>query len=202
MNITVIGASDTYARGVAAWAVTAGHQVTIVGPSYTRAEAFAATIGAGRAAGPGAPLNDIVTVFAMPYECVLDARDFYGRALDGRILVDVTVPIDRKTLERIHPPAGSVAEELATALPGARVLKAFSSLFAGALVAGRPTGAASSDRFLASDDREARDVVAQLFDRSSLPVIDVGPLRRARELEEYGYRLIARHQRQPLAPRD
>ena len=38
MNITLIGASDMFARGFATWAVAAGNNVTIVGLNRGQAE--------------------------------------------------------------------------------------------------------------------------------------------------------------------
>ena len=97
MNITLIGASDMFARGFAAWAVAAGHNVTIVGFNPGQAEQLVNDIHADRAAVPGDPLLDNVISLAMPFNCVLDARDFYGKQLDNKIVIDVTLPIDFET---------------------------------------------------------------------------------------------------------
>jgi len=132
MEISIIGASDEFARGFATWAVGARHDV---------------------------------------------------------------IPVDFETGEPVRPRAGSAAEEIARALPRARVVKAFNSGFAGALVAGQTTGQ-PPDVFLASDDREAKRLVARLFEEGGLRAIDVGPLRRARELEAFGYLHVLL--RQPL----
>jgi predicted dinucleotide-binding enzyme len=134
MNITIIGASDTFARGLATWAIAAGHDVTIVGFNLGQAEILVRTINRAKAAGPSDPLLDSLIFMAMPSSCVLDARDFYGEQLDGKIVVDVTTPIHLETFEPIHPEAGSVAQEIAKALPRARVVKAFNPRFAGTLI--------------------------------------------------------------------
>jgi 8-hydroxy-5-deazaflavin:NADPH oxidoreductase len=185
MHITIVGASDTYALGFTSWAVAAGHQVTIVGPSRGQAEAFAKKINAARATGPHDPIVDNVIFLAMPYNCVLDARDFYGSQLDRKIVVDLTTPINPGTFERIHTEAGSVAQEITRARPGARVVKAFNPRFIGTL--GAEQGSTQHTRDLAGDDVEAKHLIAQLFDEGDLRPIDAGPLRRARELEAVGY---------------
>ncbi|MGA2448262.1 MAG: hypothetical protein ABTD50_06285 [Polyangiaceae bacterium] len=51
MDITHIGATGTFAGGFATWAVAAGHDITIVGPSRAQAEAFVKQLGAGKPAG-------------------------------------------------------------------------------------------------------------------------------------------------------
>ncbi|HUO32183.1 MAG TPA: hypothetical protein VMU80_23395 [Bryobacteraceae bacterium] len=121
---------------------------------------------------------------------MLDARDFYGKQLDGKIVVDLTTPIEVATLEPIYSEAGSAAQEISKTRPGARVLKVFHPMFVGATP---PEQNAEKVRqvLLAGDDGEAKRRIAQLFDDGGLLAIDVGPLRRARELEAVGYLHVA-----------
>jgi len=183
MNVTIIGSSDAFARGIATWATAVGHHITIVGPSRAQAEDFVAQIGSGQAAGPREPLRDNVIVVAMPYMCVLDARDSYGQQLDGRIVIDVTTPLDFG-YEPVQPDAGSVAEELVSA-GNARVVKAFHPRFSIPSVLGRHA-ADTPEVFLAGDDEDAKRVVKEFFEHGGLRSIDVGPLRSARDLETMG----------------
>jgi hypothetical protein len=44
MNITIIGASDSFARGLATWAAAAAHKVTPVGFNLGQAEALVSTV--------------------------------------------------------------------------------------------------------------------------------------------------------------
>jgi hypothetical protein len=64
-----------FARGLAAWAVAAEHNVTIVGFNRGQAEGLVNSVHAAKAADPRDPLLDNVIFFAMPYNCVLNARD-------------------------------------------------------------------------------------------------------------------------------
>jgi len=190
MKVSIIGASDMFARGIARWAVGAGLDVTIVGPSRARAEAFVEQLGRGKAAGPRDRLQDDVVFFAMPYVCVLDARDSYGSQLDGKIVVDVTIPFDVNTLQPICPAAGSSAQEITALRPAARVVKVFHPAFASAVVGTGGTDQ-TGEVFLAGDDVEAKRIVAKLFEDSGLSAVDVGPLRHAHELEALGHRALA-----------
>jgi len=192
MNLTIIGASDMFARGLATWAVAAGHNVTIVGFNRDQAEDLVKMIGSAKAAGPRDPLPDDVIFLAMPYSCVLDARDFYGKQLSGKIIVDVTTPIDLNTFEPVHPEAGSAADEIVKAGFGARVVKVFHPRFAGTLVWEQNSDQETSDVFVAGDDLEAKSVVMQLFEQSGLRPIDVGDMSRARELEAMGRLHVAK----------
>jgi len=194
MNVTLIGVSTTFARGFADWAVAAGHDLTVVGWNRASAEASAEGVGARRSAGPSDPLRDSLIFLALPYVCLRPVLESYGGELDGKVLVDLIVPFDLDTMEPIHPEAGSTAQEIALARPGARVVKAFSPRFnprlAGTLAA--PQGAnRRSNVLLAGGDDEAKRIVAQLFEASGLRASDVGPLRRARELEALGYLHVA-----------
>jgi hypothetical protein len=64
-------------------------------------------------------------------------------------------------------------------------MKAFNATFSGTLVAGEAAGQ-QLDVFFASDDADAKATVAQLVAAGGLRPIDVGLLRRARQLEHMG----------------
>jgi predicted dinucleotide-binding enzyme len=65
-------------------------------------------------------------------------------------------------------------------------VKAFNTTFAPTLEAGEVAGQ-SLDVFIAGDDAEAKAQVSELIESAGLRPIDVGPLRRARQLEALGY---------------
>ena len=132
-------------------------------------------------------------MLAGPYPALGDVLGGYGGELAGRIVIDITNPLDFGTSEPIHPAAGSAAQEIAAAQPPARVVKAFNTTFAGTLVSGVVAGQ-PLDVFLAGDDEQAKAAVAALVEAGGLRAIDAGPLRRARELEALGYLHIALQQ--------
>src|SRR3954454_18922552 len=82
--------------------------------------------------------------------------------------------------------AGSAAQEIAQKAPGAKVVKAFNTTFAGSLVAGQ-VGGQPLDVFVASDDDDAKTKVRDLAVSGGLRAIDAGPLAHARQLEGAGY---------------
>ena len=132
------------------------------------------------------PLTGDVVVLAVPYGAVADVVAKRGEQLAGKIVVDITNPIDLETFEPIVPDAGSGAEEVAAASPGAKVVKAFNTTFAGTLASGGVSGQ-QLDVLLASDDEEAKGTIASLVESAGLRAVDAGPLRRARQLEGLGY---------------
>jgi 8-hydroxy-5-deazaflavin:NADPH oxidoreductase len=86
----------------------------------------------------------------------------------------------------VTPQDSSSAEETAKLVPqSASVVKAFNTTFAGTLVAGEVAGQ-ELDVLIAGDDEEAKRKVASLVEAGGLRPLDVGPLKRPRQLEQVG----------------
>ncbi len=136
----------------------------------------------------GDPLSGEVVVLALWYDGAREALEQYGDQLDGKIVVDITNPVDTGSFDGlVTPPDSSAAEELAKKGPsGATLVTAFNTTFAGTLVEGQVAGQ-PLDVFIAGDDDGAKNTVAELARGGGLNPIDVGPLRRARELERLGF---------------
>lgn len=130
--------------------------------------------------------------FAVYYPAIKDAVHEYADRVEGKVVVDITNPVDTETGDDLATPAGtSSAEEVARLLPdGTPVVKAFNTTFAPTLVAGE-VGGQQLDVLIAGDDDEAKRKVAQLVTDGGLRPLDVGPLRRARQLEQLGFLHIA-----------
>jgi predicted dinucleotide-binding enzyme len=81
----------------------------------------------------------------------------------------------------------SAAEEIQKAVPTAKVVKAFNTVFAQVL-AERPAGAgaATVQVFYAGDDDGAKRTVRSLIESMGFDPVDAGPLRNARLLEPLG----------------
>jgi predicted dinucleotide-binding enzyme len=123
---------------------------------------------------------------AIWYAVLQDVLSQYGDQLDGKVVVDITNPLDAEAFEPLAVDAGSAAQEIAATVAGARVVKAFNTTFAGTLAQGTVAGQ-PLDVFLASDDEDAKETVGQLVTDGGMRPVDAGPLRRARELEALGY---------------
>jgi predicted dinucleotide-binding enzyme len=193
MDITIIGTGNM-ARGIATRALDGGHAVTLLGTEKAKAEALAGELsGYVRAGEVGDPPAGDVVVLAVWYAAVDDVLGTYGDQLDGKVVIDITNPIDVDAFEPLTLEAGSAAQEIAAKAPGAKVVKAFNTTFAGTLgegsVAGQPL-----DVLIAGDDDGAKETVAGLVGDAGLRAIDVGPLKRARELEALGYLHMAMQQ--------
>ena len=134
--------------------------------------------------------GDIV-VLAVPYPKVAEVLAERGAQLAGKVVVDITNPLDFATFDGLTVPAdGSAAAEIAAALPEARVVKAFNTNFAGTLLAGTVGGQVTTV-LLAGDDADAKAALAGVIGAGGLRAIDAGGLKRARELEALGFLQIS-----------
>lgn len=131
--------------------------------------------------------GDIV-VLAVPYPAISDVIAQRGESLAGKIVVDITNPLDFETFDSLVVPAdSSAAARIADALPESRVLKAFNTTFAGTLVSGSTGGSVPTTVLIAGDDADAKSALAGVITSGGLETVDVGALKRARELEALAF---------------
>jgi predicted dinucleotide-binding enzyme len=139
-------------------------------------------------------------VLALPANVVLDVARGLGD-LRGKIVVDANNPLRMDMPVRNArtgdvapdgatragpvwnpPPEGSLAQALAAALPGARVLKAFNT-FGHEFHADPQTAAGAVTVPIAGDDADAKADLAALARKAGFAPLDCGPLRNASLLE-------------------
>jgi 8-hydroxy-5-deazaflavin:NADPH oxidoreductase len=189
-RVTIIGAGNM-ARGIGTRLLAAGADLQILAPKAGEAASLASELGGGGGSVAGGavqePLAGEVVVLATPYDAALDVADGRRDELAGKVVVDITNPVDWASFDRLVTPAdSSAAEEIAKRVPEARVVKAFNTTFAATLVAGEVTGQ-PLDVLLAGDDADAKAEVAALVEAGGMRPIDAGPLRRARQIEHLGF---------------
>lgn len=139
----------------------------------------------------GATLGDIV-VLAVPYAALDDIISRYKDALAGKVVIDITNPVNFETFDGLVVPAdSSAAKEIQDKLPNSMVVKGFNTNFAATLASGKVADGAATTVLLASDSQEAKDSIAQALSASPLEVVDAGNLKRARELEAFGFLQIS-----------
>ena len=184
MKIAVIGTGrmgTALARGIAG-----AHRELIIGArNANKATALAKQIGAQvEAGGISASIKaaDLV-VMALPYEANLAALKDVDAS--GKILVDVSNPITADFKDLLVGHTTSAAEELQARAPGARVVKAFNTIFSDLLPREARNGT-SLQVFLASDDADAKRAVESLVRAMGFEPVDAGPLRNSRFREPMG----------------
>lgn len=188
MNITIIG-NGKMAKGIGARLVNGGHKVTFHVQDKSKGNEAAEYLKSLKESADvavtevGSNTDDIV-ILATPYtETENIAKKYDG--FDGKVVVDITNPVDFNTFELIPETGQSGAQEIAKLLPGAKVVKAFNTTLSGTLMAGTVDGK-ELDVFVAGDDQNAKNQVCELVKSSGMRPVDVGPLAEARHLEGFG----------------
>lgn len=183
MNITLIGAGNMGA-GFVKQLTAAGHQVRVTARDLSKAQALVASHPGATAAVPGEALGDSqLVIVATGYADAVAALQALG-SLEGRIVVDITNPLTPDYMALTLGYDRSAAEEIAKALPGAQVVKAFNTVLAQVLDQG-PVFAADQTVpvFYAGDDERAKQTVRALAESMGFTPIDAGGLKNARYLE-------------------
>jgi NADPH-dependent F420 reductase len=168
-HLSILGTGNM-GQAIAAVAGKGGHTVQLLGSNDT-----------------DTALSGDVVVLAVPYPAVSDVIAQRGEQLAGKIVVDITNPLNFETFDSLVVPADSSATvEIAAALPWSRVLKAFNTTFATTLAAGT-VGSLTTTVLIAGDDADAKSTLAGIVTSGGLNAIDAGSLARARELEALGF---------------
>ena len=195
MDVTIIGTGNM-ARGIGRRVLDGGHRLTVVGKDRDHAEAVAGDLGGEvSTAASGDPIAGDVVFLAVYYPDARDAAERSADDLAGKVVVDITNPVDDNLEALVVPRDRSATQELAELAPDARFVKGFNTTFANTLMGGEVAGQAL-DVFLAGDDEDAQEMVATLARDGGLNPIDTGGLARARRLEELG--LLHMQIQQPL----
>jgi 8-hydroxy-5-deazaflavin:NADPH oxidoreductase len=104
--------------------------------------------------------------------------------LDGKVVIDITNPMSADFAGLTIGHETSAAEQIAKAVPGAQVVKAFNTVFAQVLAEGPAfAGGQTAPVFIASDSEHAKQVATALIESLGFKPVDAGPLRNARYLE-------------------
>jgi NADPH-dependent F420 reductase len=186
-TIAVIGGTGHEGPGLALrWAKSGQYQVIIGSRQQEKAERVAAELNArlgqdlirGMANPEAAAAADMV-VLTVPYSAHAPTLESIRAGLRGKILVDVTVPLQPPQVSRVHiPPGGSAAAEAQALLGGdVRVVAAFQNVGAAHLKdADHPI---ESDVLVCGDDEEAKAEVIALAQAAGMRGLDAGPLQNA-----------------------
>jgi 8-hydroxy-5-deazaflavin:NADPH oxidoreductase len=183
MDVTIIGTGNM-ARGIGSRVIAGGHGLTVVGKDAKRAEAVVSDIGGGTAT-TGDPIEGDVVVLAVYYPDARSIIEQHGDQLAGKVVVDITNPVNETFDDLVVPADSSATAELAALAPDARFVKAFNTTFATTLREGEVSGQ-KLDVLIAGDDEQAKGSVADVARDGGLNPIDAGPQKRARELEALG----------------
>ncbi|MFI6291003.1 NADPH-dependent F420 reductase [Nonomuraea sp. NPDC050790] len=184
MRLGILGTGTLAAALGEGWA-RAGHDLAVAGRSAAKARELAARLGGGVRALPPreAVAGRDAVLLAVSWhgaEDMLRAAGADGGALEGITLIDPTNAVEHGVGVLLAGPGESMATRIAALAPGAHVVKAFNVFPSEQWTGGtRPVTVA-----MCGDDPRALEVTGALVrDVGAVPAV-LGPLERARQLEE------------------
>jgi 8-hydroxy-5-deazaflavin:NADPH oxidoreductase len=161
-----------------------GHVGAALSEGLRRAGHDVRMIGKGGGVKDAAAWADVV-ILAVPYGAIGDVAAELGAAASGKPVVDATNVLTKEMAMAVGFTT-SGAEELQKKLAGAKVVKAFNTVFAQTMNTGTLKGQALFMP-VAGDDAAARAAVIGLAKDIGFDAVDAGPLSNARLLEPLGY---------------
>ncbi|HMM27001.1 MAG: NADPH-dependent F420 reductase [Chloroflexota bacterium] len=185
--IAVIGGTGKEGSGLALRWAHSGYEVLIGSRDAERAaekadelnRVLGKTVLRGLDNASAAAAAELV-VLTVPYQAHKPILESIKEAAQGKILVDVTVPLQPPAIRTVHIPEGKAASLEAQALlgPEVRVVAAFQNISHTHLK--DLDDPVDSDVLMASDDDEAKHEVARLIEAiPGMRAIDIGPLANA-----------------------
>jgi 8-hydroxy-5-deazaflavin:NADPH oxidoreductase len=191
VRIAILGGTGEQGPGLALRWAKAGEEVIIGSRQREKGEKVAAELNQelgkellrGTDNVTAAAAAEIV-VLTVPYSAHVSTLESVKEQLQGKIFVDVSVPLDPENARRVMmPAAGSAAEEAQQVLgPAVKVVAALENVSAYIL---RDVNAAIDCDVLVCGDKDARPTVMQLVNKlgGGIRAINAGPLEAARQIE-------------------
>lgn len=183
MRIAVIG-SGNVGSGLATVLSKAGFEVIIGARDVAKTTDIAKGLGPNISVATVKEAADKVRILflAVPYAEAASALVQAGDLKD-KVIVDVTNPLRPDSMGLTLGHTTSAAEEIQKRVPGARVVKAFNTVFAQIYTAGPRIHGTAVPVFIAGDDEAATREVDRITAAAGFAPIIVGALELARYLE-------------------
>jgi len=189
-TIAVLGGTGKEGKGLAYRWAKAGYRVLIGSRNPDKAKAAAMEIlnllggkvfVEGTTNARAAELAEIVVV-TVPYSAHRETIESVSEVLQGKNLVDVTVPLVPPRVTRVQmPPAGSAAQEAYAILgPNVQVTSAFQNISHELLMHSEPI---ECDVFVTGTSKEARLETLKLVLAAGLVGWDAGPIENSVVIE-------------------
>jgi len=187
ITIAILGGTGKEGRGLAFRWAKAGYKIILGSRSTEKAAAAADELKTllspdvfikGMDNLSAAQQANIV-VLSVPYAAHRETLEAVREALQGKILVDVVVPLKPRKASTVQmPPAGSAAQEAREILgEGVEVVDAFQSLSHEYLMG--EEGIVESDILVTGTSKEARAEVLKLVEAAGFTGWDAGPIENS-----------------------
>lgn len=190
-TVGIVGGTGPAGRGVALRLASAGYDVVLGSRDAGRAAGVAAELtpgGSGSVTGAdneGAARCDIV-VIATPWDSAVATVSALKDTLADKIVISMVNALVRegRELVPVYPPRGSMAAQIAHALPRAMVVGAFHHLPASEML--KLDSGLDADVVIFGDDASARESVAELVEAMpGLHAVVAGTMSLASAVEAF-----------------
>jgi len=186
-TIGIIGGTGKEGKGLAYRWAQAGHEVIIGSRKYEKAQkavdALTGLLGEKASLLKGMANEDAVAacdiaVITVPYAAHRITLESLKEVLDGKILIDVVVPIVPPKVTKVQmPPAGSAAQEAQEILgENCNVVDAFQNISHERLMSDEDV---ACDVLVCGKGKAARKIVLELVADTGLQGWDAGPIENA-----------------------
>jgi len=186
MKIAIIGGTGKEGKGLAYRWAKAGHEVIIGSRQLEKAQRSAEELNEekkGIKAVKGEQNSDAaqqaeIIVITVPFIAHVATLEAIRNEVQGKIVVDVTVPLVPPKVSTVHiPAAGSAAMEAQAVLGDeVRVVSAFQNVSYEKLM---DDLAQISDVLVCGNDREAKETLIRLIDDAGMKGFDAGALQNS-----------------------
>ena len=197
-TIAILGGTGKEGKGIAYRWAKSGYRVLIGSRKLEKAETAAdelkvllgdATADVAGLANPDAAAEADIVAITVPYKAHRPTLESLKDILQGKILIDVTVPLVPPKVAKVQmPEAGSACQEAQEILgDGVKVVSAFQSVSYENLL---EEGDANCDILVTGSGRAAREIVLKLVADAGLVGWDAGPIENSVVVEGFTSILI------------
>ena len=184
-TVVVLGGTGNEGPGLALrWAKSGKYKVLIGSRQTEKGERVARELNArlgrdliGGGSNEDAAREADLCVLTIPYSAHAATLAGLHAVLQGRILIDVTVPLKPPKVSQVYiPPGGSAGQEAQAILgPGVRVVSAFQNV--GMTHLAEDESHIDCDVLVCGDDKDAKAAAISLAEAAGMRGIDAGPLQ-------------------------
>jgi len=204
-SIAILGGTGDLGTGLAIRWARAGHAIIIGSRTQEKADAAVAelkkispqTPARAMVNSAAAAAGDIV-VLTVPFEHQLSTLESVRSGLEGKILIDVTVPLIPPKVGTVQlPPEGSAGKRAQNYLgEGVKVVTAFQNVAAHLL---QQDVKIECDVLVAGNSKEARDKVVDLVEEAGMSGWHAGPIENSAAAEALTSILIQINRRHSIS---
>jgi 8-hydroxy-5-deazaflavin:NADPH oxidoreductase len=204
-TIAILGGTGDLGTGLAIRWAKVGHEIVIGSRTQQKADAAVAelkkispqTKARAMENAAAAAAGDIV-VLTVPFEHQLSTLESVRAGLEGKILIDVTVPLIPPKVGTVQlPPEGSAGKRAQNFLgDGVKVVTAFQNVAAHLL---QQDVKIECDVLVAGNSKEARDKVVELVEEAGMSGWHAGPIENSAAAEALTSILIQINRRHSIS---